>query len=261
MGNTLSNQSTQTINVETYIKDFKMFEFIENIKTNRFLKTFLVKYSKNCSGTPQKVLVKLYGSSNSDNNKIKSSVHDIRQLKKLFDEIPSIITYKDIIVTERSCMAYRPWIHYNLYDRLSTRPFLAEDEKIWIVYQILRSLNHIHEYLAHGDLKLENILLTSWGFVIISDLSFQIKPTYLSDETVTNEFNYFFDTSGRQSCYIAPERLKRVTSSSIFYTNHHEDEPEQFKLYGTEYTFLANFDLVPSMDIFFTWMYDFSNFH
>ncbi|KAF1744069.1 hypothetical protein MXB_4070, partial [Myxobolus squamalis] len=250
MGNTLSNQSTQTINVETYIKDFKMFEFIESIKMNRFLKTFLVKYSKNGSGTPQKVLVKLYGSCNSDINNIKRSVHDIRQLGKVFAEIPSIVTYKDIIVTDRSCMAYRPWIHYNLYDRLSTRPFLAENEKIWIIYQILRSLNHIHKYLAHGDLKLENILLTSWGFVIISDLSFQVKPTYLSEETVTNEFNYFFDTSGRQSCYIAPERLKRVTNSSIFYTNHHGDEVESFKLADTEFFFLSNFDLVPPMDIF-----------
>jgi len=65
--------------------------------------------------------------------------------------------------------------------------------------------------VAHGDIKTENILVTSWNWIYLTDFSTSFKPTFLplDDPSV---FSYFFDTSSRRSCYLAPERF--YTSSS-----------------------------------------------
>ena len=40
--------------------------------------------------------------------------------------------------------------------------------------------------------------------------NFSFKPTYLPEDNPA-EFSYFFDTSRRRTCYIAPERFKTRT--------------------------------------------------
>lgn len=59
--------------------------------------------------------------------------------------------------------------------------------------------------ICHGDIKLENILVTSWHWVLLSDFA-SFKPTHLPEDNPA-DFSYFFDTSRRRTCYIAPERL------------------------------------------------------
>lgn len=39
----------------------------------------------------------------------------------------------------------REYVKYNLYDRISTRPFLAPIEKKWIAFQILYALHQCHK--------------------------------------------------------------------------------------------------------------------
>ncbi|KAF0991740.1 hypothetical protein HZS_6964, partial [Henneguya salminicola] len=250
MGNTVSTQSAQTINVENCFKDFKEFQFIERIQINRFLKTILAKYSKDNFATSQKVIAKLYVCS-SDQNDLHDSISNIIQLNRLFRNMPFVLTYNRIHATEKVCIATRSYVHQNLYDRLSTRPFLTKGEKIWILYQILRVLKSTHCYMAHGDLKLENILLTSWGFVVLSDFTFRIKPTLLSNETVIAEYDYFFDTSNRQSCYIAPERLIYDPLKSHSHNKIHQPEKKEPTInFLKGNPTLNNIDLIPSMDIF-----------
>jgi len=59
--------------------------------------------------------------------------------------------------------------------------------------------------VAHGDIKTENILVTSWNWVYLTDFA-SFKPVYLPlDDPST--FSYFFDTSSRRPCYLAPERF------------------------------------------------------
>lgn len=60
--------------------------------------------------------------------------------------------------------------------------------------------------VAHGDLKCENILVTSSLSIYITDFSSSFKPTYLPLDDPA-DFSYFFDTSGRRTCYVAPERF------------------------------------------------------
>lgn len=88
----------------------------------------------------------------------------------------------------------------------STRPFLEPIEKLWIVYQLLTCLDKCHEQdVYHGDIKSENILVTSWNWVYLSDFA-PFKPVYIP-ENDPSQFSFYFDTSQRRSCYVAPERF------------------------------------------------------
>lgn len=88
----------------------------------------------------------------------------------------------------------------------STRPFLSHIEKKWIAFQILIALRDArNRKISHGDIKSENVLVTSWNWVYLSDFAAH-KPTYLPLDD-PSDYSYFFDTSGRRTCYLAPERF------------------------------------------------------
>lgn len=89
----------------------------------------------------------------------------------------------------------------------STRPYLAPVEKKWIAFQILSALGDARSRdVAHGDLKSENILILPSLSVLVTDFASAFKPTYLPLNDPT-EFSFFYDSSGRRTCYIAPERF------------------------------------------------------
>jgi phosphoinositide-3-kinase regulatory subunit 4 len=91
----------------------------------------------------------------------------------------------------------------NLY---STRPFLSIIEKKWIAFQLLNALRDArNRKIAHGDIKSEYVLVTSWNWVSLTDFE-SFKPTFLPLDD-PSAFSFFFDTSGRRTCYIAPERF------------------------------------------------------
>lgn len=48
--------------------------------------------------------------------------------------------------------------------------------------------------------------MTSWNWLYLTDFSSSFKPVNLPDDNPT-DFSYFFDTSSRRTCYIAPERF------------------------------------------------------
>lgn len=53
-------------------------------------------------------------------------------------------------------------------------------EKKWIAFQLLIALKHIHHVnIAHGDLKIENILLTSYNWILLSDFA-SFKQTHFA---------------------------------------------------------------------------------
>jgi phosphoinositide-3-kinase regulatory subunit 4 len=88
----------------------------------------------------------------------------------------------------------------------STRPFLSSIEKKWIAFQLLIALRDArNRKVSHGDIKSENILVTSWNWVYVSDFA-SYKPTYLPLDD-PSDFSFYFDTSGSRTCYIAPERF------------------------------------------------------
>lgn len=100
----------------------------------------------------------------------------------------------------------RQYFWSSLAQRLTSRPFLTWSEKAWIGYQIILGVMQAHECgVCHGDIKTENVMLTSWGWVFLVDF-LPFKPTWLPKDNPA-DFSIFFDTSGRRKCCIAPERF------------------------------------------------------
>ncbi|KAI0132396.1 hypothetical protein BJ170DRAFT_613811 [Xylariales sp. AK1849] len=130
----------------------------------------------------------------------------LRERDELRD-VPNALGFERAFETDTSAYLIRQFFYSSLYDRFSTRPFLEDIEKRWIAFQLLCALRDCHSRdIYHGDIKTENILLTSWNWVYLSDFTGSFKPTRLPDNNPAL-YSYFFDLSGRRTCYIAPERF------------------------------------------------------
>lgn len=121
--------------------------------------------------------------------------------------MPNALPYQRAVETETNGYLVRQYFYNSLYDRLSTRPFLEDVEKKWLAFQLLCALRDCHaKDIYHGDIKTENILVTSWNWLYLSDFSSSFKRVMLPEDNPA-DFSYFFDTSGRRTCYLAPERF------------------------------------------------------
>ncbi|WFD01244.1 non-specific serine/threonine protein kinase [Malassezia yamatoensis] len=139
--------------------------------------------------------------------RLRRFVRRLKMEREALSHVPNVLTYQEVIETEEAGYLVRQWLLCSLYDRISTRPFLAKCEKLWISYQLLYAMKASSErHVAHGDLKCENILVTSSLLVYITDFASSFKPTYLPLNDPA-DFSRFFDTAGRRTCYVAPERF------------------------------------------------------
>ncbi|KAG2421150.1 hypothetical protein HFD88_000766 [Aspergillus terreus] len=149
-----------------------------------------------------KVMMKPYPSMTLDRY-----IEAIFRERKVLSDVPNALSYQRAIETSNSGYLVRQYIHSSLYDRMSTRPFLEDIEKKWIAFQLLCALRDCHSLdLFHGDIKTENVLVTSWNWLYLTDFSASFKPTFLPEDNPA-DFSFYFDTSGRRTCYLAPERF------------------------------------------------------
>jgi len=100
---------------------------------------------------------------------------------------------------ERPLYLLRQHAHASLSDRLASRPFLTLIEKNWITFQLLNALQSLHDAgVCHGHLTTENVLLTSWNWVMISDVGCQhFKPVALPDDD-PGLWIHWFEGRGRE---------------------------------------------------------------
>lgn len=130
--------------------------------------------------------------------------------RKALTQVPNALGFQRIIETETNGYLVRQFLYSSLYDRISTRPFLEDIEKKWLAFQLLCALRDCHARdIYHGDIKAQNVLVTSWNWLYLTDFSSVYKQVMLPDDN-PGDFSYFFDTSGRRTCYIAPERFYSV---------------------------------------------------
>jgi phosphoinositide-3-kinase regulatory subunit 4 len=194
--------------VSYFQTDLPRFIIQDRIGNGKFMKTYYVKVD----GAP--IVVKVY---------LKQPDEDLQSVALHLSHIwktlsparyPNLLPYQMWIKSSRPktqatpVYLIRQYIFSNLHDRLSTRPFLAEVEKLWLMYQLFKGVEVCHSHgIIHGDIKPENVLCTSWNWLILTDFG-PFKPAMLPDDDPT-DFQFYFDTMGRSSCYIAPERFFR----------------------------------------------------
>ncbi|RDA86806.1 hypothetical protein CP532_6370 [Ophiocordyceps camponoti-leonardi (nom. inval.)] len=175
-------------------------QYEKSLGNGRFMKSIRGRHENGV--VLVKVLVKPFPDVNLDEYK-----RQIIKQRKALAHVPNALAFQRIIETETNGYLVRQYQYSSLYDRLSTRPFLEEIEKKWLAFQLLCALRDCHARdVYHGDIKAQNVLVTSWNWLYLTDFSSSFKPVLLPDDN-PGDFSYFFDTSGRRTCYIAPERF------------------------------------------------------
>ncbi|KAI1294081.1 Serine/threonine-protein kinase [Mortierella claussenii] len=137
---------------------------------------------------------------------LKRIARILNEERESLADVPNAIAFQKVLETDRAGYLIRQYFFSSLYDRISTRPFMNLIEKKWVTYQLLKGLADSHaRNVYHGDIKTENCLMTSWNWVYLSDFA-GYKPTFLPEDNPA-DFSFFFDTSSRRTCYLAPERF------------------------------------------------------
>ncbi|KAF2164983.1 hypothetical protein M409DRAFT_24884 [Zasmidium cellare ATCC 36951] len=131
----------------------------------------------------------------------------LRQERQNLRDIPNVLPYSRIRETSTLGVLVRQFVHSSLYDRISIRPFLEDIEKKWIAFQLLCAVRDCHARgVFHGDIKSEDVVVTSWGWIYLTDFASSFKPVYLPEDNPA-DFSFYYDTSARRTCYLAPERF------------------------------------------------------
>ncbi|KAH8293534.1 hypothetical protein KR054_001369 [Drosophila jambulina] len=177
----------------------------------------------------------------------KERLEGIKKTLSLANAV-NCLPFQRVELIDKAAYIMREYVKHSLYDRVSTRPFLTVLEKKWITFQILCALNQCHKQkICHGDIKLENILITSWNWILLSDFA-SFKPTYLPEDNPA-DYTYFFDTSRRRTCYIAPERFVKTLASDDDGGNGNMSVIHTDSIIRLAPSYAGN-TLLPAMDIF-----------
>jgi phosphoinositide-3-kinase regulatory subunit 4 len=89
-------------------------------------------------------------------------------------------------------------------------------------------------------------MVTSWTSVLLTDIA-SFKPTYLQEDNPA-DFSYFFDTSRRRTCYLAPERFLDSRTSDLANSNSTTEQGEASLDLGLIKDHVS--ELTSKMDIF-----------
>ncbi|XP_047338375.1 serine/threonine-protein kinase VPS15 [Impatiens glandulifera] len=225
MGNKIA-RTTQASATEYYLHDLpSSYNLVlkEVLGRGRFLKSIQCKHDEGL------VLVKVYFK-RGDSIDLREYERRLAQIREIFRGLdhPHCWPFQFWLETDKAAYLLRQYFFNNLHDRLGTRPFLSVVEKKWLAFQLLYAVKQCHEKgVCHGDIKCENVLVTSWNWLYLADFA-SFKPTYIPYDD-PSDFSFFFDTGGRRRCYLAPER---------------------FYEHGNEIHVPQESPLIPSMDIF-----------
>lgn len=199
----------------TYLMDYSPramnLVFGSIIGDGKFLKSIY------CKCDDGHLVVKIYRKFDPGEN-LGNANSALRRLALAFslEQQPNVIPYADFRLSTKHNVAFmvRQYFGANLYDRICSRPFLSPIEKKWLAFQILRALEQSHaKGVCHGDVKQENVMVTSWGWVFLTDFA-PFKPTYIPEDDPA-DYNYYFCAidAPRRGCSVAPERFYGSTSA------------------------------------------------
>ncbi|EIW67963.1 hypothetical protein TREMEDRAFT_44965 [Tremella mesenterica DSM 1558] len=200
MGN-ISSMARASTALDSYVAELgNEISYDKSLTSSRFLKTILARHAN--GPLVLKIFIKPDAAMS-----LRVIQRRLKNERDALFDLPSCNSYQAFVETEKAGYLIRQWIGSNLYDRVSTQPYLAPIEKKWIAFQLLIALRDARlRKVAHGDIKSENVLVTSDLTVLVTDFSSSFKPTFLPLDD-PSDFSFFFDTSARRTCYIAPERF------------------------------------------------------
>lgn len=167
----------------------------------RFLKTL------QCWHDSSMVVVKAY-SKRDGNTSLREYGERLEGIRERLSSIthPNVLPFVWFPETQRAAFLVRAYVHSSLKERMTTRPFLTVLERKWLTFQLLTALQQCESVgLVHGDIKSNNVLVTSWNWLVLSDLT-GLKPGYLLEDNPA-DLSYFFDDDYHKRCYVAPERF------------------------------------------------------
>ncbi|KAJ0091359.1 hypothetical protein Patl1_13370 [Pistacia atlantica] len=233
MGNKIA-RTTQVSASEYYLHDLpSSYNLVlkEVLGRGRFFKSIQCKHDEGL------VLVKVFISS-----VVTTSISESTNADSLTSRKPSVLLttlmfgpFQFWQETDKAAYLLRQYFFNNLHDRLSTRPFLSLVEKKWLAFQLLLAVKQCHEHgICHGDIKCENVLVTSWNWLYLADFA-SFKPTYIPYDD-PSDFSFFFDTGGKKA-------LLSCSRVDVFVDL-------RFYEHGGEMQVAQDAPLKPSMDIF-----------
>lgn len=149
-----------------------------------------------------------------ENLKISESLQYIEDIGKKVrgdssdrSDCPSILPYTISRESANAVCLVRPFITSSLNDRLHTHPFLSDLERRWITFQLLQAASQLSDKgIIHKDIKMDNILVTSWNWTFVADLGAPYKPDHLPSDSPAL-YNQYYSSGRRTACYVAPERF------------------------------------------------------
>ncbi|KAK2148717.1 hypothetical protein LSH36_486g02011 [Paralvinella palmiformis] len=237
MGNQLTGIApSQILPVEHYLTDIPdSYQFDTSLGSTRFFKVARAR----CREGLAVVKVFVIHDPSLPLSKYKD---DLEEIKGRLQGASNCLPFEKSLLSDKAALLFRQYVKDSLYDRISTRPFLNNIEKKWLAFQLLCALNQCHKLgVCHGDIKSENVMVTSWTWLLLTDFA-SFKPTYLPEDNPA-DFSYYFDTSRRRTCYIAPERFVK----SSWRNSGSSDQAANLELTTSE---VKKGDLTPAMDIF-----------
>lgn len=175
MGNQLVSSVKVVIRpIDYYLAEVPEFKLKVNLGQTQFLKVAL------CQHAEGDVVVKVLPHED-PSLLLEAYKRQLEAFAKMTAGNVSIAAFRIAEIRPNFAFLVRQYIRFSLYDRLLTRPFLTHIEKCWLVYQIIKCMAWCHEKgIQHGDLKLENIMVTSSLWIVIADFS-TYKPVSLPE--------------------------------------------------------------------------------
>eukprot|EP00300_Choanocystis_sp_HF-7_P009801 c16641_g1_i1.p1 GENE.c16641_g1_i1~~c16641_g1_i1.p1 ORF type:complete len:1535 (+),score=394.03 c16641_g1_i1:52-4656(+) len=128
-------------------------------------------------------------------------------------DCPNLAPYAFTYESPKAAYLVRQFCATTVKERINTRPGVTAAEKKWFAFQMLNAVKQLHTAkLTHGDITLENFLVTSERWVYLADFA-PFKPVALRTDDAAS-FGYYFDMGDTKRCYLAPERFYDTMKST-----------------------------------------------